>query len=649
MKYFFIITLMAAFNFPAVGQMHRADSLKQLLKKAAPDSNRVKLLLQTADFYYFSKPDSCLLYSLKARKLAKDLQLPYMEISSLQSAGESLRFLGDYPGALKMQLDALKLCRKIKDRKDEAGSLGYIGFTYVEFGEYRLALQNLFASLAINKETHNQLKYTFDLTNIGNAYDQLNMPDSALYYQLKAIESYAGLKHGQLKSLTLTRLGNAYAHAGQEDSAMVVYNRALANCFLINDKINISKVQSRMANLFSSQKKYESGVQYAHLAYINGTISTQRGAVMEASSLLSQLYRKLNNPDSALFYQDIAVAMKDSLYSPAKFKQLQMLLLEEQEHQRAIEQEQERYRNKINYTILLLVLGVFLLFSFLLLRSNRHKQKAKVKIQKAYTELQATQQQLVQSAKMASLGELTAGIAHEIQNPLNFVNNFSEVNTELIEELKSEKSKAQSERDEQLETELLNDIAENEKKINHHGKRADAIVKGMLQHSQNSAGVKESTNINALTGEYLRLAYHGLRAKDKSFNTTMKTDFDENIGNINIIPQDIGRVILNLINNAFYAVDEKRKSGIENYEPIVSLSTKRVVDKVLISVKDNGNGIPKKVLDKIFQPFFTTKPTGQGTGLGLSLSYDIVKAHGGELKVKTKEGEFAEFIIQLPG
>jgi signal transduction histidine kinase len=257
--------------------------------------------------------------------------------------------------------------------------------------------------------------------------------------------------------------------------------------------------------------------------------------------------------------------------------------------------------------------------------------------------LKATQSQLIHSEKMASLGELTAGIAHEIQNPLNFVNNFSEVNAELISEMKDEISKGNIE-----EVKIIaNDIEANEQKINHHGKRADAIVKGMLQHSRSSTGVKEPTDINLLADEYLRLAYHGLRAKDKSFNATMKTDFDESIGNINIIPQDIGRVILNLITNAFYAVDEKKKQHADGYDPTVIVSTKRVDGKIEIKVADNGNGISEKVMDKIFQPFFTTKPTGQGTGLGLSMSYDIIKSHGGELKVKTKDGEGSEFIIQL--
>jgi len=270
--------------------------------------------------------------------------------------------------------------------------------------------------------------------------------------------------------------------------------------------------------------------------------------------------------------------------------------------------------------------------------------RQKEELQQTLEELKSTQAQLIQSEKMASLGELTAGIAHEIQNPLNFVNNFSEVNTELIAEMKAEIDKGNIDEVKAI----ANDIADNEQKINHHGKRADAIVKGMLQHSRASTSVKEPTSINALADEYLRLAYHGLRAKDKSFNATMKTNYDESIPNINIIPQDIGRVFLNLYTNAFYAVTEKKKQMGDGYEPTVSVITKKTRQKVLISVKDNGNGIAQKSLDKIFQPFFTTKPTGQGTGLGLSLSYDIVKAHGGEIKVDTKEGEGSEFIIQLP-
>jgi signal transduction histidine kinase len=265
-------------------------------------------------------------------------------------------------------------------------------------------------------------------------------------------------------------------------------------------------------------------------------------------------------------------------------------------------------------------------------------------LSKSIDDLKSTQTQLVQSEKMASLGELTAGIAHEIQNPLNFVNNFSEVSNELLDEMKDEIDKGNY----TDAKEIANDVKQNLEKITHHGKRADAIVKGMLQHSRNSNGQKELTDINALCDEYLRLSYHGLRAKDKSFNATIKTDFDSSIEKINIIPQDIGRVVLNLLTNAFYVVHEKKQMNIAGYEPTVSISTKKINGKVEIKVADNGNGIPQKIVDKIFQPFFTTKPTGQGTGLGLSLSYDIItKGHKGELKVETKEGVGTEFIIQL--
>ncbi|MCG2459243.1 hypothetical protein K8352_00620 [Flavobacteriaceae bacterium F89] len=323
---------------------------------------------------------------------------------------------------------------------------------------------------------------------------------------------------------------------------------------------------------------------------------------------------------------------------------------------------------------LLIVLAIFIFDRVMrqrLLRKEREKNQEKElaqarEIEKAYHNLEvahenlkATQAQLIQSEKMASLGELTAGIAHEIQNPLNFVNNFSEVNSELLSELKEELAQGNLEDI----SALADDIDENEKKISFHGKRADSIVKGMLQHSRNSSGIKESTDINALCDEYLRLAYHGLRAKDKSFNAAMETDFDPSIGKVNVVPQDLGRVVLNLITNAFYAATLPPKGGVKdpNHKPTIWVSTKRISplrgdqEGIEIRVKDNGPGIPEDILDKIFQPFFTTKPAGQGTGLGLSMSYDIIKAHGGDLNVMTKQntelttnGSGTEFIIKLP-
>ncbi len=276
-------------------------------------------------------------------------------------------------------------------------------------------------------------------------------------------------------------------------------------------------------------------------------------------------------------------------------------------------------------------------------------EETNIALQESLKELKAAQDQLIQSEKMASLGELTAGIAHEIQNPLNFVNNFSEVSKELLEEMKTELDQGNT----ADAKEIANDVIQNLEKINHHGKRADGIVKGMLQHSRSSSGVKEPTDINALTDEYIRLCYHGLRAKDKSFNATIKTDFDKSIGKVDVLSQDLGRVILNLLTNAFYAASLSSKGELSDPDrkesPTVWISTKNADNKVIISVKDNGPGIPQKIVSKIFQPFFTTKPTGQGTGLGLSLSYDIItKGHNGELKVNTREGEGTEFTISIP-
>jgi two-component system, NtrC family, sensor kinase len=421
-------------------------------------------------------------------------------------------------------------------------------------------------------------------------------------------------------------------------------------------------------SFFDTSKFPSSSFMPVDLKKLFESVNKEIAAARSAGDIgsLSKGYGKLSSLDSfrgnykgAYENYKLSAAYRDSLQKKEfEKKELQARMQREfdkKQAQQRLEKEKEDRRNSIRQILLFAFLLAFITIatSFFIAYKREQKGKNLVNVQKkeieiTLSELKSTQAQLIQSEKMASLGELTAGIAHEIQNPLNFVNNFSEVNRELIEELKTEKLKLRSERDEKLEGELLDDIEQNLGKINYHGKRADSIVKGMLQHSRTSSGQKEPTDINSLADEYLRLAYHGLRAKDKSFNAKFETDFDDSIGKINIVPQDIGRVILNLINNSFYAVDEKAKRNIPGYEPTVTLSTKRINDKIEIIVKDNGDGIPQHIIDKIFQPFFTTKPTGQGTGLGLSLTYDIVKAHGGEIKVETKEGEGSEFIIQLP-
>jgi signal transduction histidine kinase len=403
---------------------------------------------------------------------------------------------------------------------------------------------------------------------------------------------------------------------------------------------------------------------------VNKEISAARSAgdiekVSKGYGKLSSLDSIRGNYRGAYENYKLFAAYRDSLQKKEfEKKELQARMQREfdrKQAQQQIEKEKEHRRNSIRQILLFAVILAFVTISatFFVAYKRERKGKNLIHVQKkeienTLSELKSTQAQLIQSEKMASLGVLTAGIAHEIQNPLNFVNNFSEVSHELIGEMKQELATGNM----QQANEIADDLEENLEKINHHGKRADAIVKGMLQHSRASSGQKEITDINALADEYLRLAYHGLRAKDKSFNTGLKTDFDPSIGKINIVPEDIGRVLLNLINNAFYAVNEKSKQAIPGYEPAVVVSTKKSNNKVEIRVKDNGNGIPGNIIDKIFNPFFTTKPTGQGTGLGLSLAYDIVKAHGGEIKVETNVGEGlsaeamakagSQFVILLP-
>jgi len=627
-------------------------SLKEQLSNATHDSTRLKLYYGLATGYRFSNIDSSLLYTDIALDLANRLEKTRIKAQLLSLKGATLLEIGKLPESLQLQFVAMKFIEGLKDTSAKAAILNRIGNTYMELADYRMANKYYFLSRDLFQQIKNAAYYN-ELSNIGNIYELMKMPDSALYYQQIVLDFILKntRKPGIVRPEIMFRMGNAYKLNGDTAKALEFYKKGVVESNKENDLRNLTMNTLFLARLYNDMNLSDSSMKYAYIALQTGETVSFRKGVFEASTLISELYKNKNKNDSALKYLSRANIEKDSLIGTKRFRELQRIILDEQQNQREGEAKRIATQNKQKQYALLAGLGIFLVIASILYRNNKQKQKTNKVLEGTLNNLKSTQSQLIQSEKMASLGELTAGIAHEIQNPLNFVNNFSEVSNELIDEMKVELSKGNYED----ANAIADDVKQNLDKINHHGKRADAIVKGMLQHSRSSSGVKEPTDINALADEYLRLAYHGLRAKDKSFNATMKTDFDESIGNINIIPQDIGRVILNLITNAFYVVDEKKKSGIENYEPTVTISTSHspllgrgVGGEVKITVKDNGNGIPQKVLDKIFQPFFTTKPTGQGTGLGLSLSYDIVKAHGGELKVETKEGEGSTFIIALP-
>jgi two-component system NtrC family sensor kinase len=493
---------------------------------------------------------------------------------------------------------------------------------------------------------------------MGDIYREFKKYDSALLFESSALKEFEGLGNKSYLAICLNNIGNIYQAKRNHQKALDYFFQAFANVDSTEQSDEMGFYAANISVEFLNVGNFEQALFYAkkalQLFQKTGNKEWQKRILQN----IAGIYTANKDYKNAIHYINEYDALKDSLNNT----QSQNKISELQSHYENGQKEKQidflKKEAMLNTTIRnVLIIGSALLVIIVLLIARQYSVKRKseylikaknIALSKTLEELKSTQSQLIQSEKMASLGELTAGIAHEIQNPLNFVNNFSEVSNELISEIQEERHKEQGTRDEQMQDEILNDIKQNLEKINHHGKRADAIVKGMLQHSRSSAGVKEPTDINALADEYLRLSYHGLRAKDKDFNATMNTDFDNAIGKINIIPQDIGRVLLNLYNNAFYAVSEKKKSAGAAYEPIVTVSTKKSGNQVSIIVSDNGNGIPKNIVDKIFQPFFTTKPTGQGTGLGLSLSYDIVKAHGGEIKVQTKEGEGSEFVVQLP-
>jgi len=616
------------------------DSLINKLRGSKEDTSTVRASMYIADAYVWSQPDTALSHAKNSLALAEKLNDTFGQIYNLGTLAYIYSMRRSDSLALSTSFRSLHLSEDIP--KFKVYSFGDIAIVFYNIGEYRQAISYSYKLQGL-ADTNS---FYFSNTMIGKSFYQLNEIDSAEQHLQKAYTT--ALAKNWSTSVQLLFLGHIHRKKGEYRHAISNYRNSISSSlnkdFILRDAI---EGYLGLSQTFHLTGQRDSAIWYSEKAYAMATANSFPAQGLDASILLKDLYTGMGLIDSAFKYQGITLSLKDSLFNQEKIRAGQNLSFNEFQRQAAIktavEAEKIKYQNRIKIYVLLAGLGLFLIVGLLLYRNNLQKHKANKVLESTLANLKSTQSQLIQSEKMAGLGELTAGIAHEIQNPLNFVNNFSDLNEELLIEMKDELNKGKI--DDAIS--LANDAIENQRKINHHGKRADAIVKGMLQHSRSSSGIKEPTDINALADEYLRLAYHGLRAKDKLFNSKLKTDFDETIGNINIIPQDIGRVVLNLINNAFYSVDEKKKQDLNGYEPTVSVSTKKAGDKILISVKDNGNGIPQKVLDKIFQPFFTTKPTGQGTGLGLSLSYDIVKAHGGELKVQTKEGEGTTFTIVL--
>lgn len=638
----FLLLFIPAF---AYAQNNTTDSLKQLLRTEKADTSRVQLLNQLSRFYLNFRPDTAMLFAREGLSLAKKAAFVKGEAESLNRLGNVFSITGNYPKALEFHLDAAKKAETAGEQEMVVKVLGNIGIDYALHGDDRQAIVYIRKGLGMAESLRLQNTVLTSLINLGAEYEKINVLDSALIYINKAYDLALKLQDADNTGIALDNLGNIYAKMGQDAKAMANYRLALPYLIQQGNDDALCEAYLGIAKLFLKTNQADSSLRYAKQSLAISQNANLIDHLIDVSNFLTTYYVSVHKMDSAFIYQGITLAAKDSIFSQEKQREIQNLSYDEMMRQQQAQEAKEEAKTQLKFNLLIGSLVVLMVTAFFLYRNNKQKQKANLKIEKAYAELKSTQAQLIQSEKMASLGELTAGIAHEIQNPLNFVNNFSDINKDLLTELKEE---ADGGNMGEVKT-IANDIMDNSAKIAFHGKRADAIVKGMLQHSRISTGKKEPTDINALCDEYLRLSYHGLRVKDKSFKAEMKTDFEASLQKVNVVPQNMGRVLLNLFNNAFYAVNEKAKLSTSGYQPTVEVATKSLRAYVEITVKDNGTGIPSNIVNKIFQPFFTTKPTGSGTGLGLSLAYDIVtKEHNGTINVESSENEGTTFVIQLP-
>ncbi len=640
------------------GQTSRTDSLFGLLAKAKEDEVRVNLLADLSEGLGNSSPDSVFLLASKGLRIAQSIGYLEGEIRCKDNLARYWWAVGDYATAIKLHLQVLAFY-KSQNNPIVLKINGALLSTYRDQGDYKEALH--YSSLLLENITP-EYEFVRGVINAmrGSIYFEMNNLDSAQFYLAKALKYTNVVSEGWI----LLMNGRLYTKMKKSDIAFTYYTQAIDSLQADKNYKDLAGAFIGTGELYEQTGNIDSAIYYGKQGLDIAKKKKFNKEAIQSYLLLSRAYEKVNTK-TALEYYKLAIIGKDSLFNQEKQRQLLSYKFNEELRQSEIKNAQQQAMNKNRVLVLLILLTCFVLFIIILVRNNRHKQTAnlllhqqKEEIQSTLSQLRSTQAQLIQSEKLASLGELTAGIAHEIQNPLNFVNNFAEVSAEMLDEMEEELEKG----DTTEAIAIATDLKTNLEKINHHGKRASSIVKGMLEHSRVSTGVKEPTDLNALADEFLRLAYHGLRAKDSSFNATVETHFDPDLPLVSVIPQDIGRVLLNLINNAFYAVAERSRSTVHQrdttvetlhatslpYQPTVTISTQKINNQIVIKVTDNGNGIPESIRDKIFQPFFTTKPTGQGTGLGLSLAYDIVtKGHGGTLEVESKAGEGSEFIILL--
>jgi len=627
-----------------LGYSQKVDSIlkfKLNLKTASNDSVRVDNLVKLCSHYRFSNPDSSIHYGQWALELSKKIHYQKGEVGALSFMSITEEQLGNLTQAFQMAFTALQIGKDHDLENLTGAALNALGETCILLKDYSRALGYLKKEKAI--ALHSGIKESLAYSNLdlGMTYTGLKQLDSAQMMENEAKRIFQEIHFNE--PLVDLAYGDIELNRKKPESALKFYTQGLDSSLRTGQHRATAYAYDKLAFYYYGLNNTQLATDYAQKCLQESKAISQRNTLLESANLLSEIYES-KSPAQSLYYLKVADTYKSWLFGASNIQAIQTIINQQTEHEREIEKERVAYQNRVIQYAFLAGILVLLIIAFILYRNFKQKQKANILLENTLKDLQARQAQLIQSEKMASLGELMTGIAHEIQNPLNFINNFSELNTDLIQDAKNEIHQGNP----GDAADILNDLEENGQKINHHGKRAESIVRSMLQHSRKSGNEKELTDINELANEYLRLSYHGLKAKDDAFHSEIETHFDASIKPIKVIPVDLGRVFQNLYNNAFYAVHERKLMEKNGFEPKVILSTQKLNGKIQIKVMDNGKGIPQNLQDKIFQPFFTTKPTGKGTGLGLSLSYDIIKANGGEIQVNSLEGQGAEFIIFLP-
>ena len=653
----------------------QVDSLKKVLAISTNDSVNMYINRQLGMYYQEINRMASLTYYGEMLRLATKIKQKVWEAEALSRNGYVSCLIQNYSGGLKFLLMARTLASQ-KDLEKEMWNPGllskrkdaydvrvtilaaineHLGIIYNFSGEYSKALDYYRNIQKINEILNDTALMSLLNMNMGEAYSGLMQLDSAEAAFKKSIYFNELSGYKKYKGITLYDIGKIYEKRDNNKQAKKYYGLSIKTNIETESPDSEGMGYQALADIFKKEGNIDSALFFFRQALkIYQQINDTLGLIAAYSSLSSGLDDS-HQIDSAYQYLKKAISLKEALNKEGRIKSFQLAGFNEQLKLEEQKVEQLRTITRIRTWSFVAGIAALLFMSGIFYRNYRRQRKDKTTIENAFADLKSTQNQLIQKEKLASLGELTAGIAHEIQNPLNFVNNFSELSTELIDEMNEEIEKG----DTQEVKAIAGDLKQNLEKINHHGKRASSIVKGMLEHSRMSTGERELTDINQLADEYLRLSYHGLRAKGSTrvtaqFNSDYELITDKGLPKINVVPQEIGRVLLNLINNAFYAVNERAKLKEAGYKPKVTVAVKTTGSQpdrrvVKISVHDNGMGMSEATKAKIFQPFFTTKPTGEGTGLGLSLAYDIVtKGHGGEIEVESMEGKGTTFVVKLP-